>query len=120
MNRIIYDSGTGVSISANRFTLAAGSYLIKWFANAKDVNSHISKLYDVTGTADIQFGSSQDCQDTITVDAKSIGSTRVTPSGANVYEIRHWCETTKATDGYGKATNFGVESYLLVEIYKEA
>jgi hypothetical protein len=120
LNTEVVDTDGIVSISSNQFTLAAGSYLIKWYATANQVNTHLSQLYDVTGTAAIEFGSSEDTQPTIFISNKSIGSTRVTPSGANVYEIRHWCETTKATDGYGKATNFGVESYLLVEIYKEA
>ena len=120
LNTEVTDPDGIVSISSNQFTLAAGNYLIKWYATAKDVNSHKSALYDITGTAYIDYGSSEDTQDTITVTNKSIGSTRVTPSGSNVYEIRHWCETTKASDGFGKATNFGVESYCLVEIYKES
>jgi len=120
LNTEVVDTDGIVSISSNQFTLAAGNYLIKWYVSANQVDTHLSQLYDITGTAAIEFGSSEDTQPTITVTNKSIGSTRVTPSGSNVYEIRHWCETTKASDGFGKATNFGVESYCLVEIYKES
>jgi len=120
LNTEVTDPDGIVSISANQFTLAAGSYLIKWFATAKDVNSHKSALYDITGTAYIDYGSTEDTHDTITITNKSIGSTRVTPSGSNVYEIRHQCETTDTDEGFGKATGWAVESYCLVEIYKEA
>jgi len=120
LNTEVTDPDGIVSISANQFTLAAGSYLIKWFANAKDVDSHISKLYDVTGTADVGFGSTQDTQNTITIGTKSLGSVRVTPSGSNVYEIRHRCESTDTNEGFGKAAGWSVESYCLVEIYKES
>jgi hypothetical protein len=99
--------------------------LIKWFANAYQVDLHLSSLYDVTGTAYIEYGSTQDNHsDTIAADNKSIGATRVTVSaspGTNDYEIRHNCETTQATDGYGEGASFGfVNSFLLVEIYKES
>ena len=120
LNTEVTDPDGIVSISSNQFTLAAGNYLIKWYATAKDVNSHKSALYDITGTAYIDYGSSEDTQDTITVTNKSIGSTRVTPSGSNIYEIRHQCETTDSEEGFGRATGWAVESYCLVEIYKES
>ena len=120
LNTEVTDPDGIVSIGSNQFTLAAGNYLIKWFATAKDVDGHQSKLYDITGTADIEFGSSEDADDGDAVTNKSIGSTRVTPSGSNVYEIRHRCIATDSNEGFGQAQNLAVESYLLVEIYKEA
>ena len=112
---------TNIALGTNQFTLLAGSYLIKWFATAYRVDLHLSSLYDVTGTAYIEYGSTEDLGDGIAITNKSIGATRVTPSGSNVYEIRHNNETTRATDGFGNGASFGfVNSYLLVEIYKEA
>ena len=112
---------TNIVLGTNQFTLKApGSYLVKWYATANQVDEHISTLYDVTGVAYIDYGSSEDTQPTITVTTKSIGSTRVTPSGDNVYEIRHRSNSPQADIGFGRATSNSVESYCLVEIYKES
>ena len=112
---------TNITLGTNEFTLLAGNYLIKWFATADQVDLHLSSLYDVTGAAYIEYGSTEDLGDAMQITNKSIGATRVTPSGSNVYEIRHNNETTKATIGFGAGASFGfVNSYCLVEIYKEA
>ena len=111
---------TNIALGTNQFTLLAGSYLIKWFANAYRVNLHLSSLYDVTGTAYIEYGSTEEAVPGEGFTIRSIGATRVTPSGSNVYEIRHNNQTTRATNGFGEGASFGfVNSYLLVEIYKE-
>jgi hypothetical protein len=115
---------TNIVLGTNQFTLLAGSYLIKWFATAVLVNAHLTSLYDVTGTSYLEYGSTENSQNdhAHSHSIKSIGATRVTPSSSNVYEIRHTCQTTRATDGFGLGSHsFGfVNSYLLVEIYKEA
>ena len=109
-----------VSISTNEFTLAAGSYLIMWGAPGYRVGNHRTRLYDVTGTAALQPGLSASCanSDIATV---SNGSTRVTPSGSNTYRIEHRSDITRATDGFGYASNFSTpEIYTSVEIFKES
>ena len=116
LNTEVTDPDGIVSISANAFTLAAGSYLIKWICPAYSVGEHKSRLYDVTGTAGIQNGMSAYSP------AASSGAARVTPSGSNVYRIEHWCITTLATYGFGvdTGTGTGVEIYAQVEILKES
>ena len=122
LNTTVFNTDTtNIVLGTNQFTLKApGSYLVKWKATALEVDEHISVLYDVTGTADIEFGSSQDTQPTITITNASYGATRVTPSGSNVYEIRHRCNSTEASHGFGDDASLGVNSYCLVKIYKEA
>ena len=120
LNTEVVDVDGIVTVGSNQFTLAAGSYLIRWIANAKECDVHMSKLYDITGTADIEFGSSDRSDASDDTSSKSFGSTRVTPSGSNVYEIRHQCSSTRSTEGFGARCNFSVESYCLVEIYKES
>ena len=117
----IADPDSIVSISANQFTLAAGSYLIKWYTGAMHVNAHQTRLYDVTGTAEVEVGTSEEShQSGYESNYTSMGAARVSPGSSNVYSIEHQVETTKATDGWGTAANFGVEQYTTVEIYKEA
>jgi hypothetical protein len=121
LNTEITDPDGIVSISSNEFTLAAGSYLIKWGAPARSVNNHKARLYDVTGTATIEAGTSEYAYLHAYAVTPSIGYARVTPSGSNVYRIEHYCVLTRSTDGFGTATNVGEpEVYTIVEILKES
>jgi hypothetical protein len=111
-----------ITLSSNQFTLAAGSYLIQWAAPATDCDSHWSWLYDITGTAISQMGSVEYGL-TTNFQTMSIGSARVTPSGSNVYEIRHRCTDAGGTAyGLGRATGVSGYSsiYTSVNIFKEA
>ena len=115
----VTDPDAIVTISTNEFTLAAGSYLIRWSAPGYRVLEHKTRLYDVTGTAVIQAGLSAKALDD--VETISNGSARVTPSGSNAYKIEHRCATTRASDGFGEASNFSTpEIYTSVEIFKES
>ena len=123
LNTEITDPDGIVSITANEFTLAAGSYLIKWSAPAKYVEENQTRLYDVTGTAAVQVGSSAfnyTNHPTYVCEGPSSGVARVTPSGSNVYRIEHYGTLTRATDGFGPPADIDVEIYTMVEIYKES
>ena len=123
LNTEITDPDGIVSIAANEFTLAAGSYLIKWSAPAHMVEENQTRLYDVTGAAAVQVGSSAYTyvnHPTYTYEGPSSGVARVTPSSSNVYRIEHYCLVTRATDGFGIQSNIDVEIYTRVEIYKES
>ena len=120
----ISDTDTIVtSLTSNEFTLAAGNYLIKWHAPAKYVEENQTRLYDVTGTAAVQVGSSAfnyTNHPTYVCEGPSSGVARVTPSGSNVYRIEHYGHLTRATDGFGPPADIDVEIYTMVEIYKES
>ena len=123
LNTEITDPDGIVSITSNEFTLAAGSYLIKWSAPAHMVEENQTRLYDVTGAAAVQVGSSAYTyvnHPTYTYEGPSSGVARVTPSSSNAYRIEHYCLLTRATDGFGIQSNIDVEIYTRVEIYKES
>jgi hypothetical protein len=124
LNTEIADPDGIVSISSNQFTLGAGSYLIKWSAIGFRAERHKSALYDVTGTAYIEYGNTRWANTFDGGADSSTGMGRVTPSGTNVYEIHHRCQTTSTTYGLGLAgdsdTGSVPEKYTFVEIYKEA
>jgi len=120
----VYD-GIGITFSTNEFILPTGNYLIQWSAPAYSVNLHQSRLYDVTGTAIIEYGSTAMATSLLGHYAdvgftRSFGSARVTPSGTNNYKIEHHCEDTYASEGFGHAGGFAVEVYTVVEIFKES
>ena len=117
----IYD-GIGLTIGSNEFTLPAGNYLISWAAMAGRCAKHQSRLYDVTGAAQVGVGSScvEPSDATYVWQVESSGSARVTPSGSNAYRIEHQCQTTRADVGFGTPANFTTEQYTIVRIFKEA
>ena len=121
LNTEVSDPDGIVSISSNQFTLAAGTYLIEYSAPAFRVDSHQTSLYDITGSADLNFGtcehsSSQSSSATAT---RSFGKFIHTITSANVYEIRHYGETTRASNGLGTATApSNVEVFTMVTITK--
>ena len=120
LNDEITDPDGIVSISSNEFTLAAGSYLIRWSAPGFQVMAHQTRLYDETGTAAIEYGSAEVAYATTTAN-RSFGSARVTPSGSNDYTIEHYCASTVGSSGFGERNNFGnVLYFTIVEIFKEA
>ena len=121
LNTEVADPDGIVSISANQFTFSAGNYLIQWSAMGFQVSNHQTVLYDITGTAIAQDGSCADVNNTVDTQTTSIGSARVTPSGSNVYEIQHRCNTTASSNGFGNANSFGNdEVFTSVIIYKES
>jgi hypothetical protein len=130
LNTELADADGIVSISSNQFTLQAGSYLIIFSAQAHEPNSHQTRLYNVTTSANVQVGQSMYGGASHGVTTASRGVARVTISGSTVFEIQHRCASTKTTFGLGVGTsgnmNWGGSAatdgaiYCTVEIYKEA
>ena len=120
LNTEIADADGIVSISSNEFTLQAGTYLVKARAPGFRMDRHQAKLYNVTDSSDIQYGSSEHSADSVAVTTYSHITARFTLSGAKALAIYHRCENTDG-EGYGLANNFSnVQIYTVVEIFKEA
>ena len=121
LNTEIADPDGIVSISTNQFTLGAGTYLIKWLAPAYKCNSHQTRLYNVTDTAEVAVGNtSWTYQADSSVQTSSSGAARTVITGSKAFTIEHQCEYTSATNGLGVNSNFGTVQFTLVEIFKEA
>ena len=124
LNTEVFDLADVVSVGSNQITLDAGDYIIKWSAPARRVRAHQSFLYDVTGTAEVQRGTSEYADDVTGSESepvegttRSFGAARVTPGSSNKYEIRHRCQSSNSGTGLGNAGGFGTEVYTRVEIY---
>jgi len=123
LNTEISDADSIVSIASNQFTLAAGSYLIRWSAPAYRALYHQTRLYDVTNTAAVQLGSSAYNSNADSTQGNSFGSARVAIAASTTYEIQHRSDGTQATFGFGVGTSgnaFDNTIYTIVEIYREA
>ena len=120
LNTEITDPDGIVSIASDQFTLAAGSYLIKWTAPAYITNDHQTRLYNVTDTASVAVGGSTIAYDGYVVQNSSSGAARTVIAGSKAFSIEHRCQTTSSTHGFGHLSNFATEQYTIVEIFKEA
>ena len=124
LNTEISDADGIVSINNNQFTLQAGSYLIKASCPANRVYRHGAKIYNVTDSSLVQEGTSAYADDSTGGESRSWVMARVTITGAKAFEIRHRCQSTRATNGFGiKVEGTGVLAnniFTLVEIYKES
>lgn len=120
LNTTVVNTITGCSLASNRITLPAGKYLIRWSTPAYRVDGFQSFLYDYTNSAEIKRGSSGYAYATDNNLYFSSGAYELTVTASTEYEIRARCTTTKTTDGFGRAANFGTEVYTRVEIYQLA
>ena len=119
LNTELADPDGIVSISSNKFTLAAGSYLINWRTAFQNPEYVITRLYDVTNSAIKQYSM---CSYGIYTTTFPFGSARVTPSGSTEYRIEYYCDGAQATSGLGPDApdDVAVTINAVVEIYKEA
>ncbi len=122
-------NGTGgdysVQPAANRFTLGAGTYFIKWHTNFYKVEHVKSRLKDVTNSAvkAISLNAfSNDAGGYASVN--SVGCGRVIITGNTDFALEYFVDHKSSTtsgglQGPGHANNTEKEVYTTIEIYKE-
>jgi len=122
LNTKLTDVDNIVTISSNQFILGAGTYFITWWAPNFFGARGKCALYDITGTAYLNYGTSGDSSRTGTVSQNVLGSTVHSPSASNTYEIRMIVKDAVADTGFGLAggsdTGSVVEQYTTVQIIK--
>lgn len=119
LNTSVLNTISGASLSSNQITLDAGTYEVVATAQGFRVNRHQAKLYNVTDAADTFLGTSEFADS----GADGSGSVslvrgRFTIAGTKVFELRHRCETTGTTTGFGVQTAWGTNIYSDVFIRK--
>jgi hypothetical protein len=120
LNTELDDPENIVTIASNQFTLQAGTYLIEWSSPAHDVARHTSRLQNITDSTTEADGMSNYTATADSVQNISLGACVVTAVASKVFEIQHYCDTTKTTNGYGVNSSVsGTNSvYTLVKIHK--
>lgn len=106
-----------MSLSSNRFTLEAGTYLIEAQADAHDVNTHKAKIRNYTDSTDAIIG--MRAMSNSTGGSESAASVKgiITIAGSKAFELQHRCSTTRSSDGFGSARTYGdTEIYATVVI----
>lgn len=119
LNTEASDAGGLAALSSNQITLAAGTYECDISCPAGVCAAHQAKLYNVTDAADVLIGTSEYTDTGNTTYTRSRITGRFTIAASKALEVRHRCGTTKATDGFGRAANFGVtEVYAVARFWK--
>lgn len=110
---------SGASLASNRITLPAGTYRILASVPAYRVNAHKAILYNVTGAATTKVGTAESAPNGAAAVTRSMVSGQFTLGVTSELEIRHRCQTSFATNGFGAASSFGDnEVYTDVMIWK--
>lgn len=117
LNTSVVNNITSASLAANQVSLPAGTYDIRAFACASEVDGHKTRLYDITNSAVLLYGSTEYATQGGNGLSKSTIDGVITLAGTTVIELQHQCANTKATRGLGRAAGFSqVEVYASVLI----
>jgi len=121
LNTIQYDEFALATLNSafTQFTLPAGKYRCHIIAPAFSVNDHQARLRNITLGTTILDGVLGRSSASNTHDKSYIigGFQLFDPT---VLEVQHWCETTNATDGFGRAANFTVNKnvYTVAQFWR--
>ena len=107
-----------VTLLSDQFTLGAGTYRIDFHAPAFGVQRHQARLYDVTNTAVVAYGSSERAEPATGGESsnRSFGTATVVITGNTVYRLEHRCSASKTGLGLGYGVNFGTANIFAVVI----
>lgn len=116
----VTDPDSIVSVTASEFTLAAGTYFIKWISPAFAVDSFQTWLRNVTDSTDPIIGSSEFSGATAgSNQCSSSGGDIITIAGTKVFRIEMQVAFTSVTNGLGKPSNYSTSCvYTQVWIQK--
>ena len=123
-NTVLFDPDSIVSIVSNSAVLQAGEYWIDFGAPAYRVGGHRTLFWDSTNSLAGAYGSSAfgsaDANEG-EVQTWSKGVARVSISTPANFQILHYCQTTHATSGFGRAhgiANASNNHYSYMDIQK--
>jgi len=120
LNTVEGDSGF-VSLSTNQFTLQPGKYQIEAHAPGHLCGAHKAKVYNVTNSVDAIIGAYVSSETASGTGTRSVVDGTLTITEPKVFELRHRCTNTKASNGLGFPCAFGdSEIYAVVMITKLA
>lgn len=119
LNEELVDTGGHASLASNQITLAAGTYRFNIRAPAFAVDQHVAWLYNVTDSTDVEIGTAEFLNNALGTQGHSTIIGRMTIAATKVFEVRHRCTTTRATDGFGTRSNLKAEVYTVAQFWRE-
>lgn len=122
LNTVRANTITGASLGSNQVTLPIGTYRITASAPAFIVDKHQIFWWSVTAVTTTVSGTSEyNDAATNAVQTRSLLDGRFTISTTTVFELRHYTQGVRATNGLGVTTGNGstTDVYAQVHIEKE-
>lgn len=117
LNTTVVNTISGASLAVNQITLPAGTYLVRTAATGALVDAHKSRLQNITDTvsyiglvADARAASPGS-------ETQATGTYQFTITAAKVFELQHYCQTTRASDGFGQG--LGAATGGVTEVFAE-
>lgn len=120
LNTVITNTITNASLASNTITLPTGKYYVSAKCPAFFVQNHKARLYNVTGSAVLLYGTSEIAGQNVGVSNKSFIDGVFELSAESEIRLEHYCQTTANTFGFGiYAYITGVhETYSTIQIWK--
>lgn len=112
------DSASIATLASNQISLPAGTYIVRGFCPFSQTSRFATRLQNITDTSTILNGSVGEASASL---ANTFYSNLVgifTISGTKTIEFQYQVNTTRSTDGFGLAANFGSEVYTTIEFIK--
>ncbi len=108
------------TLGSNQITLAAGTYACMIVCPGAFCGKHQARLQNVTDAATLLIGTStySGSANTDIVVNTSVIMGQFTIGASKALEVQHQCSTTRATDGFGVASNFTTEVYTVAQFWK--
>lgn len=116
LNTEVLDDYGRCTLASNQFTLAAGKYLVIAIRTIYEIGGGSLRLYNVSDTAVVGtfYGFSANSAAADSVTALMVGVGYVDISTSKTFRLEARPNTTKATSGYGVASNQQAETYAAV------
>ena len=114
------DVGGHVTISSSVIVLDAGTYQCQIRCPANRVGAHSSRLRNTTGGSTVLVGTAEFGNTTDTQVSNTYIAGIFSIAGSQNLEIQHKCQTTRSSNGFGRASSMGeAEIYTIVEFWKK-
>jgi len=125
INTVVSDNGGHAAVADNQITLVAGTYRYCITVPAYGSNQHKARLYNVTDTEVIEYGTSEMSEGTdepIDVNTVSFIKGKFTIADTKVLKIEHYGLYTCVNHGFGARSGFtgAIEIYTVAEFWKTA
>jgi len=120
INTEVQDEDGIVTLSSNQFTLQAGNYFIRFGAVCYKVDYHSLRLQNITDSSTAGLAEADYNRATSEITSFTRGATRISISGAKVFEVQGQVSNTQASNGMGFPMLYGSADFCNVEIFKEA
>jgi len=121
LNTIVSDaSNVVVSLAAGVLTLPAGTYRFVASGVGYEVDSHKIRLRNTADGVTVGLGINAYAIAVYVGQSASVATGRFTIAANKTFQLQHWVQTTRASDGLGRATSTGEkEVYARLELFKE-